>query len=107
MRIGDLRHKITIQEKTVTEDSEGIAAETWGDVATVWASVEDLQGREFFQAAAVAEIIARIKIRYRPGIAPAMRVLFESRLFDIKSVIDPDGRRRELQLMCREVTSGG
>lgn len=107
MHIGSLRHRIIIQEKNLTEDLEGVTAETWGDVATVWASVEDLQGREFFQAAVVSETKTRIKIRYRNGITSAMRVLLGERIFDIKSVIDPDGRKRELLLMCREVTDGG
>lgn len=105
MRAGELRHRVTIQQKTVTSDPEGMIVETWVDVATVWAAVEPLRGREYIQAAAVTpEVTARVRIRYRPGIEPAMRVVHGGTVCDIQSVIDVGGRRRELELMCREVT---
>jgi SPP1 family predicted phage head-tail adaptor len=108
MKISDLRHRITLQRKDIVKDPEGIAIETWADVATVWASVEPIRGREYFQAAAVnAENTVRFRIRYRPGIMPNMRVLYNGRTFNIQSVIDVNERHREIQLMCQEVTNGG
>ncbi len=77
MRAGDLRHRVTIQQLTTTRDAEGVTTETWTNVATVWAAVEPLQGREYFQAQAVnAEVTTRVRIRYRAGIVPTMRILF-------------------------------
>lgn len=108
MRSGDLRHRITLQQKQLTKDQEGIATENWVDVATVWAAVEPLKGREYFQAAAVnAENTVRFRIRYRQGITSAMRVVYNGRVFNINSVIDVDERHREIQLMCQEVVAGG
>ncbi len=107
MRAGDLRHKVTIQQKTTTKDTEGIPSETWPDFATVWAAIEPLQGREFFSAQAVnAQVTTRIRIRYRAGITPTMRVSYGTRIFDIQVVIDVEERHRELQLMCQEVIAG-
>lgn len=104
MRAGDLRHRVTIQQKTVTSDPEGVAVETWTEVATVWAAVEPLRGREYIQAAAVTpEVTTRIRMRYRLGVKPAMRVVHGGRVYDVLSVIDVGGLRRELELMCREV----
>lgn len=108
MKIADYRHRIKFLKKTYTRDSEGMTVETWQDVATVWASYEPISGREYFAAAAVnAENTARFRIRYYKDISPDMRVLFDGRTFDIKSVIDVQGRRREMELMCQELTNGG
>jgi len=103
MRSGELRHRVTIQAKSITQNGFGEPVETWSDVATVWASVQPLAGREYFQAQQIkADITLRIRMRYRSGIQPAMRLLFESRVFEIQAVIDPDERHRELELLCAE-----
>lgn len=104
MKIGDLRHRITLQELVTGQDEAGQPVDMWQDVATVWASVEPLRGTEYWAAAQVqAERTVRIRIRYRPGIRPDMRVLYAGRVFNIQSIIDPEERHRELQLMCKEV----
>ncbi len=98
------RHRITLQELVTGQDEAGQPVQEWQDVATVWGAVEPLRGREYFAAAQVqAEVTTRIRIRYCRGIRPDMRVLYDGRLFDILSVIDPEERHRELQLMAREV----
>lgn len=108
MKPGKLRHRITLQSKVTVKDPEGIVTETWTDVATVWAAVEPIRGREYFQAAAVnAENTVRFRIRYRSGITPVMRVVYNGRTFNVQSVIDVDERYREIQLMCQEVVAGG
>lgn len=69
----------------------------------MWAAVEPFKGEEYIQLQNTqAELTAKVTIRYLPGIKPAMRVLYGDRVFDIKSVIDPEERHRELQLMCVE-----
>lgn len=101
---GKLRHRITIQEHVTGQDEFGQPRDDWRDVTTVWAAVEPLRGREYFAAQQVqADVTARIRIRYRKGIRPEMRSLYDGRLYDILSVIDPEERHQELQLMCREV----
>lgn len=101
---GKLRHRGTIQQKTETPDSYGELIETWTTLATVWCSVEPISGREFFAAQQVqAEVSARIRIRYRPGITPLMRIKVHNTTYEIVSVIDFEYRHRELQLMCKVV----
>jgi SPP1 family predicted phage head-tail adaptor len=109
MNAGRMRHRITIQQRANTPDTFGQPIESWADVATVWASVEPLQGREFFAADQVnAEVTTRIRMRWRSGITAAMRVSFDSRLYDIQSVIVSREIHDEMQLMCTEgVNDGG
>jgi SPP1 family predicted phage head-tail adaptor len=105
MRAGKLRHRVTIQEdQGTTQDSLGQEIEDWQDVATVWAAVEPLQGREFLEAKQLqAEVTTRIRIRYRSGIEPEMRVVWGSHTYDVVSVVELESRRQEIELMCREV----
>jgi len=101
--MGEMRQRIALQAKTITK-SEGIPQENWTTVATIWAAVEDISGKEYFQAGAMqSEVTTRIKIRYRKGITHSMRVLYGSRVFQILSVIDKDERHRVIELLCKEV----
>jgi SPP1 family predicted phage head-tail adaptor len=104
---GELQQRVSLHSKTITK-AEGIPQENWTTVATVWAAIADLSGKEYIQAASIqSEVTTRIKIRFRTGITPAMRVLYGTRVFAILSVIDKDERHREIELMCREVIPGG
>lgn len=107
VRAGDLRHRVTIQEdQGATQDGFGQEVEDWQDVATVWAAVEPLSGREFLEAQQTqAEVSTRIRIRYRSDVTftPEMRATWGGHTYDIVSVIEVEARRRELHLMCREV----
>jgi len=105
MQAGKLRHRVTIQQKSVTQNSYGEEIVTWAELATVWASVEDLSGREFYEARQVpaAEVTTRVRIRYRSDVEPTMRIVHGGRTLEIVFVLDPEGRRRETVLMCREL----
>lgn len=107
MRAGTLRQRVTIQEKPpVSQDSYGAEAPGWAAVATVWARVETLSGREFIsRGQEQAEVSHKVTIRFRDGVAPTMRLAWGGRRLEILSVLS-DNVRRELLLMCsEEVTS--
>lgn len=104
MQAGNLRNRIVVQDKSVTQNAYGEEVITWTAVASVWAAIEPLMGREFMAAQQVqAEVTTRIRLRYISGLAPEMRVLFGGRVFEILSVQHVYERRRELILMCKEV----
>lgn len=105
MNPGKLRHRVTLQEFVEQVDEYGTPIGSgWQDVCTVWAAVEPIQGREYILLQNTqSELTTRVRIRYRPGIKPSMRVLYGGRVFDIQSVIDLEERHIELQLMCKEV----
>lgn len=111
MRAGRLRHRVTIQRRVESRNSFGEQIATWEDVAyNVPASVEPLQGREYFAAAQVQSTVeVRIRLRYMPGIRTTMRVLHAVevvgspqavRYYNIEAVLNIDERNRELNLMC-------
>jgi SPP1 family predicted phage head-tail adaptor len=101
MRAGKLRHRITIEAPTASQDEYGEPIPTWAPLFTVWAAREDLAGREYFAAAQIqSEVTTKFRIRHRDGITAKMRVNDGGRLYDIAAVQDPEGRGRELILLC-------
>lgn len=102
MRAGKLRHRITIQRKSLTTDDYGGPVESWADVAAnIPASIEPLSGRELVNAQAVnAEITTKITMRYLAGVTTADRITFEGKNYNLQSVADPEMRHRELIIMA-------
>lgn len=108
MRAGSLRHQITIQAKSIGTDTYGGPTETWADVATVWAAVEPLSGRELTNAQAVyAETTTKITMRYRAGVIQATRIMFGGRYYNIQAIVDTEQRHRELIIMASEGLNEG
>lgn len=105
MRAGLLRNRVTLQKLIQERNEIGEAVETWVTVAHVWAEIRALSGREWYEARQLpeGEISTTIVIRFREDIDRTMRILHNARKFNIVSVLDPDGRKKQLQLMCLEV----
>lgn len=101
MRIqpGWLRHRVTVQEPDLGQAENGEPATGWTDVATLWASVTDVSGREYIAAGGLQNSAkTKILIRYRAGIMPSMRVLHGIDIFTIEAVLGQD--KESLILMC-------
>lgn len=106
MRIGTLRRRLTIQQAVNTPDSAGGETQAWSPFATVWSGLEGLSGDELAQFDQVdSHVTSRATIRWRAGVKPEMRVYeaISARTFEIRSVIDPDARKRQLELMLEEI----
>lgn len=108
MKAGQLDRRITIQQNTGGPDSVGQLVESWQNVAVVWAAMEWKSGGESFETSQrSAKQQVEFTIRYRPGITPKMRVLYDGSAFDIEDVRETE-RRETLVLIAyaREVQSG-
>ena len=104
MRTGRLNRRVTIQELSITKDQFNADIESWVDAATVWAHIEPLRGREYWQAKqVVGEVTGRITIRYLTGIDEKMQVVYGDKTYNILAVINPEERNRILQLLVKEV----
>ena len=113
MRAGALTQRVTIERMDYRRDEDGNAVQDphtgevrydWLPLATVWASVEPLTGREFIAAMAVqAETTARIRMRYRPYLTAQDRVVHDGQVYEIETVIDVKSAAREMHLMCKRL----
>ena len=102
MKAGQLDQRVTVERFSSTEDELGQPIEAWAPLFTCWAAVEPLTGREYIAAqAAVSEVTAKIRMRFRPWMTAEDRVIHEGTTYGIESVIDVRSANRELHLMCR------
>ena len=101
--IGEMRHRITFQKSTQMDDGYGGGEQIWTDIFSVWASVEPISGREYYEAMAVQhQVTHRIKTRYRSDVTPEMRVTHDGKIYGVESVVDIGMRHRFLEILCRE-----
>lgn len=108
MRIGRLRKRVTLEARSASQGTAGQPAGTWAPVATVWASIEPLSGREMLAAeAAQSEVSHRVTLRYRAAITAAMRVNYGGRYFNIRAVRNINERDDVLILDCTEGQDSG
>ena len=104
MKAGALDQRIVIERLVEGYDELGQPINDWLPIVTTWAAVEPLVGREFIAAqAAVSEITARVRLRYRPGITAADRIVHDGTTYGSTSDADVHSCRRELVLMVRAI----
>jgi len=97
---GKLRHRVRIEQleslidsngEPAQDDQTGTVLQEWTEVATVWAAIEPLSAREFLAAQATqSKVTARITIRFRDDLDPAMR-LVHARIGRADVVYNPAG----------------
>ncbi|MBV1758134.1 MAG: phage head closure protein [Dethiosulfatibacter sp.] len=101
---GKLNKRITIESRSKTQNSYGELLDTWTPLKNIWAGIDPLSGRDFVAAKAdQSEISHEITVRDGKDIKPNMRVVFGSRIFDIKAVLNINEAGREYVIMANEV----
>ncbi len=109
IQAGKYRHRITISQAPTdaSRDTFGGRKGAGSVLATVWAELQDWGGEETSEGRReTADVVTKFKIRYRADVTPAMTVSFEGDTYNLLSVLDFDGTRRELVLNCRKVVAG-
>lgn len=100
---GRLRSRVTLQRRSVTRDTTGAEVETWADLATVWAEVEALLGREFWASQAITSSqVMKFTLRHLANVTTVDRLVWNNRTWNIRSA-PPDPNGRELVLTAEEV----
>lgn len=111
VRAGRLRHRISIEQKVVTLDSDGAQDEAWVLFAGpgVPADIGPLSGRELIAAQAVhSKVSSRIKIRRLDGVMASMRVVHRMTIYNIEAAIpDPDSGIRFQNLLVTDGVNEG
>lgn len=105
-----LRHRLTLQQEVQTPDGAGGSNKSWADVTDLWAEIIPITGSGIkgggkeivFGDQVEANISHRILLRYRDGVTPDMRLVFESRIFNIRYVVDVNEMRENLTLLVQE-----
>ena len=87
----------------IDEDGQPIAHKLALKDYSVAALVAPMSGREYEESQKLrAETTYKISTRFFRGIKPEHRILYNSREFDIVSVLDLGGKHEELQIVAAE-----
>lgn len=101
---GELTERVTIEQPTNAQNAVGEATLTWSTLATVWAKVQSLSGREAERYGAIVGFSGhKVTIRNLPGITTGMRVIYRSRTLEIGAINEYE-RVWYMELICTEKT---
>lgn len=101
MRAGRLRHRIALYAPSLAQDGYGQATPSYALSATVWGAVEPASGSEKWVGDQIsAEVVTRIRIRYRTGLDTTFRAVHDGITYNILEIRNVNTRDRELWLIC-------
>ncbi len=113
MDIGKLDKRITLQSRSATLDDYGQQINSWSDVATVWANIRPVSGREKMKAMQVDSILSHtVAVRYSATFMPprtvdAWRIVYNGRCFTIIAAMDLDEAGKYIIFDCTEGSIDG
>lgn len=108
MNPGELRHRIKLQKLTSIVNENGFEIDEWIDFKTLWASVSNLHGREYFQAAAVQkENTVKFVIRYIKDLDSSMKIRFKDKSYNIIQIDNIKYENKFIEIKALEVDSIG
>lgn len=104
MRAGRLNKRVTIKQVTQAKNAYHEMIDTWTTLATVWAEVSPLNGREVFEAQKVnAASTIKVTMRARSDITSAMQLVYSGVTYAI-DYVPPYDSRRDMEIIAHVVT---
>ena len=101
--IGRMRHRVSLQQAVRVSDGGGGATMTWSPITDLWAAIAPLGGDERVDADGLqGRSTHEVWVRYSTAVAPQMRFMCGTRVFDIRSVIDADEAHRFQRCLVEE-----
>ena len=102
VRAGTLRHNVIIQREIITQDSMGAVIKSWTNIKVTRASVDPITGNEhYLNDHILSDVDHQIVVRFT-DVVPADRIIFKSRIFDIKRSLDFQERKNHLVILAKE-----
>ncbi len=104
LRIGDLRHRIILQQPSAETDDSGNPV-SFTPLPARWASMRTLSGLELQRNQSISsEATVLIEMRWLDGVTTTMTVQFGPRSFQILYIDPVEGKPRyALRLFCKEL----
>ena len=103
--VGDLDEEIILQNRAITPPVFGAVdfTETFTATATVWAAIDTVAGKVFFDDVGTeTPITHEIGIRFDATVTAETWIEFDSRRLDILNVEDLDERHEFMRLKCTD-----
>lgn len=104
---GRLRHRLTLQQPSLSADGAGGYTRSWADVAALWAEIQpftarDVSGERLQGERLQSRVSHRIRLRYRAGVTAEMRLTDGTRIFNIRAVTVPQEAKEMLEILAEE-----
>lgn len=104
IRAGRLRHQVQYQTRTQTKTASGQSKSTWGPSQARYASVVPMSGDEATIGGQESGVVTHeVTIRYHGGESPKDRIVFGTRVLEIRRIVNVDELNRKLVILCSEV----
>lgn len=111
----ELDRRVRIERPIADESADGAGSGTWVEVAIVAAGIRDMlpsRGERLAEGVNVATRPARVRMRYRGDLTPAMRLVdvtggVDGRVMQIITVPAEIGRRDGLEMMAEDYSVAG
>ncbi|HIV29022.1 MAG TPA: phage head closure protein [Candidatus Ornithocaccomicrobium faecavium] len=108
MKAGDLKHRITIERPEETTDERGNRRTVWRPIATCWASMADVSGRDFYAAQAYqAQDTVTFGIRWRDSIDRECRIVHAGQIYQIEQINHLGYKRDFMHIKTRLIRGEG
>lgn len=108
VNIGQLNKRITIEKYTTINTENGFDEEKWVNYKTVWASINNLFGKEFYAAKAIqAENTVEFIVRYSKDLevlnSKDYRILWNKKSYNITFIDNIHYQNKWLKIKAIEV----
>ncbi len=102
---GKLDRRISIETRSVTRSASGEEVEAWATLATVWARVQPIGGREAYSAAAgqiAPTETSRFTVRWLASVTLQDRISYNGKTWNIRNLAEL-GRREGLEITAEAI----
>jgi len=104
IRRGNLKRSVVVQTVTSVSDGGGGYNDTVTDYHKCRAAVWPLSAKEILNNGQMEmKLTHKFRIDYKSGITPDMTIAYDSRDFEIVSIINVDEMDRILDFLCTEI----
>ena len=112
MDAGILNRRVSIDRNYPAQDSSGDPVADWQPLATVWAAIAPLGGREADLGGLEvrSEVDIRLRLRYSPltaTLSPVDRIRYGSHIYNVVSAVDVDAAHVEMRIDAKTGLNDG
>ena len=98
-----LRHRITVERKSSTDDGRGGFVESWASIGEFWAGVTPVRAAQHFEYRSVGvDATHMVRVNGSTDIRESDRIIYEGRAFEVMYSEDYQERGVVRTIMCKE-----
>lgn len=106
--LGTLTDRVQFRRRETTSEPEGGHVALFVPVASLWARVRSVSGRQGVSADGRTVVVSHaVVMRFRHDVTPGDRIVYRGRNLEVVSAADLNGRRAYLSCSCSQTSVAG